>query len=663
MTQLVDWMFKLVGLNSNGASLPALVLARLLLWATVITIVDIGMRLLRRRVLQSRFEIDDLLLAVSQRPLRVTLLMAAMVNTLGSLKAPPDASLSAAWAIQPMALVVVRAGLVISAAWLLQNVLERAVIRVMGNAATRTDNRLDEMLVPIARTIIRPVLVVLAVLAILEVAGAPVKTLIWTGAALYGLLVFGAQSSLSDVFGGISLLLDAPFGRGDLLQLDSGDTMKVDHLGLRMTKLYDPVEHTDISIPNRILAGQKLVNLSRPTPDKRLTLVARVQAQSPDDLVRARLLEAALGHPWVLGRPAQKLPAMRRRIDRLMWRGEVREALQLVKELAKVRAEGLLDDAIQRHTAELFAMAGRFHRMEGGGFNQHESPQVAQDLDRLLEMAQQVELALTRWLLLIRYTYTQGTELTLAGGAAHEALLGQLATLRSTGKPLSEADMKAIRELTENLLEPALEQAITYDRLIEQGLADETPLVRAGRVDRAQLIFALEDQERWLTQHGFGAPLGGRATGGFTDLDAFEEYLGLFADWSDSMRALRNAVEAVRADFVSGRGRFMDEDLIALRRRLARELREAGPRWKEPAVALVDSDLGLQYELKVFVDNVKLSHFSRSSRTGKDLRLEVMHLLRDTAPPIHLGRPIMLLDPSRPIDDARSPVHIERNGV
>lgn len=661
MTPLVQWVLNRMGHGPQTANDTTVLLVRLLLWGLVIVVTEIVLRLLRRRVLQSRFEIDDLLLAVARVPLRVTLVMAALANTLGAMTAPTQ-SPGSLWTLQHIALVTARAGLVIAAVWLLQGVLERAVIRVLGNAATRTDNHLDELLIPIVRTLVRPALYTVAVWAFMDISGTPLTTIAVSALAVYGLLGVSAKAQLENAFAGISLMLDAPFGRGDLVKLEDGTEAKVDHLGLRVTKFYDPVEHTDISFPNAALAGHKLVNLSRPTPDKRLTLVARVQASSPDAVVRARLREAALGHPWVLGRPAQKLPAMRRRIDRLMWLGETREALQLVKELARVRAEGQVDEVIQTHTAELFAMAGRFHQMEDGGFSQREAPQVVRDLDRLTELAQQVELAMTRWLLLIRFTYTPGPEMTLPSGPDAEALLGRLAELRAAGTPVTDADLRAIREATDDLLAPAMERAAAYEAVIEQGLAEAAPLVRAGRVDRAQLPFALEAQERWLTEHGFGAPLGGRAAGGFTDLDALEEYMGLFADWSDSTRALRNAVDAVRADFLSGRGRLLDEDLIALRRRLARELREAGPQWKEPAVALVDSDLGLQYELKVFVDNVKLSHFSRASRTGKDLRLEVMHLLRDTHPPVQLGRPIMLLDPSRPADDAQSAVRVEKGG-
>ncbi|HQZ72785.1 MAG TPA: mechanosensitive ion channel [Anaerolineae bacterium] len=661
MNKLIDAILAAIGQPLTADNRTQHLATELALWLAVLLLAEYLPRILRRWVLRSRFELDDLLLAVMRAPLRVVIVFAALVNLLESLQlnSPWNAASLAARGLSA-AVVVGRAGLVISLVWLLQRALEQAVVRVLANAATRTDNRMDEMLVPIVRTLVRPALYTLAIVAFMEITGTPTRAIAIAVGGGYLFLSLGAKSALDDVFGGISLLLDAPFGRGDLLLLEDGTQAKVDHLGLRVTKLYDPVEHTDISMPNRILAGQKLVNLSRPTPDKRLKLLARVEANSPDEIVRWRLKEAAYGHPWVLGRPDRKLPAMRRRIDRLVWQGELLEALEMVKELARVEAEGTLDAVIQRHAPQLFAMAARVHGLETGGFDVVEGAEVEVALGSLNQLAAGVEEAMTRWLLLVRYTYTRGSELQL-DDEEEVGLRKAVAAVRTAGMLASTDDMQAVRTLTDAALAPAFARAQAYGRLVEEGLAStEAPLVRAGREERAQLYYAMEAQERWLAERGFGAPLGSRKPGGFGDLDAVEEYLGLFADWSDRVRLLRNTVDAIGAAYRSGAGRLMDEDLLALRRLLAREMHEAGPEWKEPGVSLVDSDLGLEYELKVYVDNVKLSHFARASKTGKQLRLEVMHLLRDVEPAVRLGRPIMLLDPAGLVERSGDSVRVAR---
>lgn len=624
----------------------------LLLWALIFAISELLPLLLRPIIHRSRYEFDDLLLASVRAPLRCLLLAGALLNVLPALQFKT-------WFTTP-AVAVLRAVTLIALVWLLQRALEHAIVRVMANAAARTESRMDDLWVTIVRAFVRPVLYATAALIYYQSFNSKDSIVALAVTALAAVVGFGARPVLEDIFSGLSLVLDSPFTRGDLIQLKNGTQAKVEKVGLRVTKLYNPVEHTDITVPNRVLAGEQVINLSRPTTDKRLTLVARVAATSPDRLVRERLKEAAYGHPWVLGNPDRKLPAMRRRIQRLALQGDTQEALALVKELPRVMAERELNAAIQRHAAEIFAMASQVHSMEGDGFDGAESPVVARELNRLPAMVREVEAAMTRWLLMIRYTYVHGAELTLDPDASQRlaTALDRLHALPPGSPQTAELRTEALQRVEETVA-PALERAERYAQLVREALEGDAPLVRAGRVDRAQLYFATEVQERWFTERGFGAPLGGRGPGGFTDLDAVEEYLGLFGDWSDNMRSFRRTVDDICAELSANGGRLIDEDLLLLRRRLAREMHEAGPEWKEPGVALADSDLGLEYELKVYVDNVKLSHFNRASKTAKQLRQDVVHLLRDSDPPVQLGRPIMLLDPSHVLAQPGSAVRIE----
>jgi len=624
----------------------------LLIWLLIFAISELLPLLLRPIIRRSRYEFDDLLLASVRIPLRCLLVATGLLSVVLAL--PKDA-----WLRQPAA-AVLRGLALLALVWLLQRAMEHAILRVMANAAARTDSRMDDLWVTVVRAFVRPVLYGSAALIYYQSFNTEDSIVALAVTALAAVIGFGARPVLEDIFSGLSLVLDSPFTRGDLIQLKDGTQAKVDMVGLRVTKLYNPVEHTDISVPNRVLAGERVVNLSRPTPEKRLSLVARVAADSPDLLVRHRLKEAAYGHPWVLGNPDLKLPAMRRRIHRLALQGETREALAMVKELARVEAERDLNAAIQHHASEIFAMASQVHGLESGGFDSGESLLVARDLDSLNAMVQEVEAAMTRWLLMIRYTYTHGPELSIDPAAA-QRLATAVQGLKATSPGLAPAS--ALREeatmVVDEVLAPAFERAECYVKLVQAGMDNDGPLVRAGRVDRAQLYFAMEVQERWFTAQGYGTPLGSRGPGGFSDLDAIDEYMGLFGDWSDNMRRFRNTVDEICAELETNGGRLIDEDLLALRRRLAREMHEAGPDWKEPGVALVDSDLGLEYGLRVYIDNVKLSHFNRTSSTSKQLRQDIVHLLRDSDPPVQLGRPIMLLDPAHVVAQPGSAVRIE----
>lgn len=162
--------------------------------------------------------------------------------------------------------------------------------------------------------------------------------------------------------------------------------------------------------------------------------------------------------------------------------------------------------------------------------------------------------------------------------------------------------------------------------------ADAPPICLPGHTTPDEVLFLMQRQEAHFRSAGFGAGLTDRANGGIPDLDQAEEYLGLFAEWNKKMQVLDGRVRDAIADLRRTGGVRLDERLNELRRWLGSEFKEATPEWKYPRTPLVDIGDQLTYELKVHVDNVRLSHFTRVAQVESQIRLDVLHLLRDQRP-------------------------------
>lgn len=81
-------------------------------------------------------------------------------------------------------------------------------------------------------------------------------------AGIIGVAVgFAAKDSLANLFGGVSIMADAPYKLGDFLVLETGERGEVTDIGLRSTRLRTRSDIL-IVVPNSIMANTKIINES-----------------------------------------------------------------------------------------------------------------------------------------------------------------------------------------------------------------------------------------------------------------------------------------------------------------------------------------------------------------------------------------------------------------
>ena len=135
----------------------------------------------------------------------------------------------------------------------------------------RTASTLDEGLLPLLRKAAKASVAVLGVLIVLGKWGVQIGPLV--GAlGIGGLAVaLALNSSLSNIFSGIQLILDRSVNVGDKVQLESGEVGVVLDIGLRTT-LMRTYDNEVISLPNSQLANARIKNFTRPDATIRVSV-------------------------------------------------------------------------------------------------------------------------------------------------------------------------------------------------------------------------------------------------------------------------------------------------------------------------------------------------------------------------------------------------------
>ena len=128
-------------------------------------------------------------------------------------------------------------------------------------------------------------------------------TAIWASAGIVSVAVaLAAKDSLSNFFGGITVIMDKPYKLGDYVELDKEDRGEVVEIGMRSTRIKTR-DDILISIPNALIANSKIVNESAPVPKFRIRVKLKVSYGADIDIVEDILVNIARDNANVVFAP------------------------------------------------------------------------------------------------------------------------------------------------------------------------------------------------------------------------------------------------------------------------------------------------------------------------------------------------------------------------
>ena len=101
---------------------------------------------------------------------------------------------------------------------------------------------------------------------------------------------FALQETLKNLFGGIQLILDKNFKKGDIIELSSGTSGKIHEITLRSTRI-KTWDNKLVIIPNGVMANDVITNITQPDKSRRVTVMFGVDYGSDPDYVKKICLQ------------------------------------------------------------------------------------------------------------------------------------------------------------------------------------------------------------------------------------------------------------------------------------------------------------------------------------------------------------------------------------
>lgn len=155
----------------------------------------------------------------------------------------------------------------LSVVWLASNVAQRVIRQSLVNSFQRWVGEVNEVIL-VFETL---AYVLIVILAIVIFAGGLRLNLIAIGASLgiSGIAVaFAAQQALARLIGTVELYLDRPYLPGEYIRVTFNPFKedvygRIESIGLRSTKIRTVAKNTLIIVPNSVMAGTNIENISR----------------------------------------------------------------------------------------------------------------------------------------------------------------------------------------------------------------------------------------------------------------------------------------------------------------------------------------------------------------------------------------------------------------
>ena len=207
---------------------------------------------LRKLALKSATQVDDVVLEISRRPLKIAVFVVLLHVGLRAMSWPP-------WA-EGFVSALLKSALGFTLAYLAFRFVDVGMEIWHRRAAPANSDTVGAQLLPVVRKSLRVFVVIVAAIVTLQNVGMDVTGLL-ASLSIGGLaLGLAAQDTLANLFGAVALFADRPFRVGDRIQLDAIDGT-VETIGLRSTRIRN-LDGFLVTVPNRTMANASLTNVS-----------------------------------------------------------------------------------------------------------------------------------------------------------------------------------------------------------------------------------------------------------------------------------------------------------------------------------------------------------------------------------------------------------------
>jgi len=179
--------------------------------------------------------------------------------------------------------------MIVSVAFLIYGIIDALFLVSWRKFTSKTKSDIDDSLASLVSGLLKAIISVFTLIYILEVWGVEIGPFL-AGLGIGGIAIaFALQSSLSNIFGGVSMILDKSVRVGDVVNLYDGTSGTVHYVGIRSTRIKTFDNHLVI-VPNGKLSESMIQNIDQPEPKQRITIPFSVAYGSNVETVKKLVL-------------------------------------------------------------------------------------------------------------------------------------------------------------------------------------------------------------------------------------------------------------------------------------------------------------------------------------------------------------------------------------
>lgn len=290
----IDQLYSLVLQNKYLQSLLILVFFFILSKIVVYIFEKVFVKLTKK----TKTKIDDLIIKRSNKPISLILLLIGIKLALIPLGLSDAVNIALNRTISTLIVILV--------AYLVIVILDIFIDGWGKSFAERTKSKLDDQLLSLFHKFSKIMIVILTLLFVLDVWGIKVVSLLASLGIAGIAIAFALQSTLGNIFGGISLIIDKSFKVGDIIKLDTGEMGIVKDIGLRSTKIRT-WDNEILVVPNGKLAEARIQNFSQPDPTSRINIDVATAYGSNPEKVKKLIIDTINKIPHVLKEPKPRV--------------------------------------------------------------------------------------------------------------------------------------------------------------------------------------------------------------------------------------------------------------------------------------------------------------------------------------------------------------------
>ncbi len=293
--ELVDQIQQIAGLIGPNIYLQAAIIALLFVLAGKIADLIIS-RVVGRLVRSSSNGFDDLIVDLVHKPVFLTFVLVGLALATRRMGLPETPNFVTLGILRTIAIFV----------W--YSTILQLMTQFVRTYALRRDRKIVQTgMISLLHNVMKIVLVAMAVYFLF--LSWDINVTAWVASAgIVGLaLSFAAKDTLSNLFAGVSIIMDAPYKEGDYIVLETGERGQVTEIGLRSTRILTR-DDIEITVPNGIIGNGKIINEAGGPPSQhRIRVSVGIAYGSDLDQVIDVLAKVANDHTEVLKNPEPRV--------------------------------------------------------------------------------------------------------------------------------------------------------------------------------------------------------------------------------------------------------------------------------------------------------------------------------------------------------------------